>query len=106
MVISRKGDFSGLGVGVNCCISRVVVPVGVFSRSSGSSGCRLFLVENISTFWLRRAVPLIPLFLGDDDRGGRIGVARVDLRVLDGACAGVKADSTSMSGFFRPVIAH
>lgn len=74
--------------------------MGVFSRSSASSGGELLRAEKISTPLLFLAVPLIPLFLGDEDLGSRVdaGVPRVR-RAAENGCLGVVPMSTQMLEF-------
>jgi hypothetical protein len=83
VVTSRKGGFSGLGLNFRTllCAGRVGVRTGVFSRSSGSIIGKSLASDRISTPLLLLAEPLIPVFLGDDDRGGGMEVPRSDLRV-------------------------
>ena len=89
-VMSRSGDFAGLELNLVECVMRVGVTMGVFSTSSGScdsgSGSKL-LRAKMSTPLLFLAAPEIPLFLGDDDRGGGIESLLVDFRE-DGAWLG------------------
>jgi len=70
-----------LFLAVCTCVCCVGVISGAFSPSSESSCRRLFLVEKMSMPLLFLAVPVIPLFLGEEDLGGRRGVERVDLRM-------------------------
>ena len=77
--VFRVGVGTGSGTGTG---------TGVFSLSSPSASCKLFRPEKMSTPLLFLAVPLMPLFLGDDDRGGLAGVVRVDLRA-ESVCIGI-----------------
>jgi hypothetical protein len=83
VVTSRSGGFSGLGLNLRTllCAGRVGVRTGVFSRSSGSMTGRPLASAKTSTPLLRLGDPLIPVFLGDEDRGGGIEAPRSDLRV-------------------------
>jgi hypothetical protein len=83
VITSRKGDFSGLGLNLRILpgAGRVGVSIGVFSRSSGSMTGKSFPSDKTSIPLLLLAEPFIPVFLGEDDRGGGIEVPRSDLRV-------------------------
>jgi hypothetical protein len=57
------------------------VSIGVFSRSSGSMTGKSFPSDKTSIPLLLLAEPFIPVFLGEEDRGGGMDVPRSDLRV-------------------------
>ncbi len=68
---------------------RVGVRFGVFSRSSGSMTGKSLAIERTSSPLTRLAVPLMPVFRGEEDRGGGMEFPRSDLRV-DRTCVGVR----------------
>ena len=91
-MISRSGSFSGLGLNLRTllCAGRVGVRTGVFSRSSGSATGRPLASAKTSTPFLLLGDPLIPVFLGDEDRGGGIETPRSDFCV-DRTWVGVRS---------------
>ena len=83
VITSRKSDFSGLGLNLRTLpgAGRVGVGIGVFSRSSRSMAGKSFPSDKMSTPLLLLAEPFMPVFLGEEDRGGGMEVLCNDLRV-------------------------